>query len=71
MSREARLAKVLPLVRDCLDRCFREDNPREAIREYIDRLKCDPQWTEADLKEFEATTDRAIALRCQRGNSAW
>ena len=61
MIRETRLAKVLPVVQECLEHCLRAEDPAREVAQFLERLQGDPAWNDADRQEIETATRRALA----------
>jgi hypothetical protein len=63
MRRADTLLKTMTAVQSCLSECLREAFPLDALQRYVDRLRRDPQWQDAELQEVETTARRAILSR--------
>jgi hypothetical protein len=65
MNREQRLFKLMTAVRDCLQTCTVSGSPRQALSSYMQRLRNDPHWTDAEIQEVEQTAGMALAAEHQ------
>lgn len=48
-------AKINSAVRDCLGRCYWQQEPLSVVADYMSELRRRPGWTEAELITMEAT----------------
>ena len=61
MIRESRLSKILPVVQECLRHCLNAEDPAREVAQFLERLRSDPAWNDADRQEIETATRRALA----------
>jgi hypothetical protein len=52
--------KINRAVRECVGRCFRSQTPLTALAEYVEQLKADPSWAEAEILRVETTVLRMV-----------
>jgi hypothetical protein len=52
------VTKINQAVKDCLQRCYREESPFSAIGKYLEQLRKQPGWTDADIFLVESTALR-------------
>jgi hypothetical protein len=60
MRRTDHLLKTLSAVRRCLDECLHDANPLVALDKCLRELRLNPEWTDAEIEEVEATARKAI-----------
>ena len=60
--RQATKDKVFSAVRNCLDRCYRANDPLVQATEFIDRLRYDPGWSQREIVEVETMVLTAVRV---------
>jgi hypothetical protein len=53
--------KINAAVRDCLDQCYKSDQPLNCLADFTHRLRSDPGWRDAEVQEFETTVRRVLS----------
>lgn len=52
--------KVESAIQSCLDECRASHTPFTLLAEWLDNLKADPSWSEAELREFQVRVVRIL-----------
>lgn len=52
--------KIESAVQDCLEECRASSTPFTLLAEWLESLKKDPTWTEAELREFKLRVVRVL-----------
>jgi hypothetical protein len=60
MRRSDQLLKTMSALRRCLDECLQDASPLATLDKYLKELRQNPDWTDAEIAEMEATARRAI-----------
>lgn len=66
MRRDDHLFKTMSAAKVCISECLKASIPLDSLAEYLDFLRSDPQWTEAEIGEVEATARKAIDAATRR-----
>jgi hypothetical protein len=66
MRRADYLLKTMTALRLCLEQCRRQPSPLAALDEHLRELRKNPELTDAELAEIEATARRALAACAPR-----
>ena len=53
--------KINIAVRECLDRCYKSDQPLNCLADFTLRLRDDPDWRDAEVQEFETAVRRVLS----------
>ena len=53
-------SKIESAVQDCLDECRASPTPFTLLAEWLENLKSDPDWTEAERREFKLRVVRVL-----------
>lgn len=53
-------AKINQAVKNCLKQCYSAVNPLAALASCVSELKTRPDWTLAEIAQFEATVRRML-----------
>lgn len=53
--------KINAAVRECLDACYKSEQPLNCLADYAMRLRGHPDWREAEIHEFETTVRRILS----------
>jgi hypothetical protein len=64
--REATKQKVNLAVKACLERCFGAEDPLVQATDYLERLRRDPAWIDAEIAEVEAMVLKAVTVIVRR-----
>jgi hypothetical protein len=54
-------AKISAAVRDCLDQCQRTEFPLANLAVFLESLRLDPNWNEAEVQQVETTVRRILS----------
>lgn len=57
---QQQLTKVESAVQECLDECRDSHTPFTQLAHWLDRLKSDPAWGAAELREFQLRVVREL-----------
>ena len=57
---DPRAERINEAVRECIARCCQQPNPLACVAETMARLRADPAWTEADVREVELAVQRIL-----------
>lgn len=53
-------SKIESAVQDCLEECRASQTPFTLLAEWLEDLKSDPAWTEAECREFRVRVVRVL-----------
>ena len=53
--------KMNAAVQECLETCYESLKPLDCLSSYTARLRADPAWEAAEVREFEAVARRMLA----------
>jgi hypothetical protein len=70
MRRDEHLLKTMSAVKVCIGECLKAPSPPDSLQKYLDSLRSDPQWNEAEIAEVEATAKKAIDAASRRSAPA-
>ena len=48
-------------IQECLEACYRALRPLDCLSSFAARLRADPGWREAEVREFETVVTRMLA----------
>lgn len=54
----------------CLRDCDASSTPYEVVGEYVANMKASPNWTEAEITEFQTRVLRALLGRLRKGDES-
>jgi hypothetical protein len=60
MRHEDKLFKTMSAVQGCVKECLHAGAPLAALKSYLQRLRCNPHWAEAEVAQVEAAARRAL-----------
>jgi hypothetical protein len=52
--------RINAAIRECLDKCYASQTPLPCLAEYVDLLRADPTWREADVLEVEVAVRQML-----------
>lgn len=59
--------RINSAIRDCLDRCYRSDNPTGCVAAFMQELRDDGTWSQQELHIVYSTVIRMLrALNAER-----
>ena len=47
-------------IHDCLNECYKSDNPLAIVAEFVSRLRADPNWNDSEIDDFEVAIRRIL-----------
>lgn len=54
-------AKMNAAMQECLEACYESLRPLDCLSSYAAKLRADPDWRPAEVREFEAVARRILA----------
>ena len=66
MRREDKLFKTMSAVQGCVRECLGANRPLTALKRYVQRLRQNPEWAEAEVNEVEAVARRTLEAATKR-----
>jgi len=64
---EEQLAKIESAMAECLELCRATDRPFMRLTAFLDKLKADTTWTDAERIELQTRVIRVLVYRMQGG----
>lgn len=55
-------------IKDCLELCYQNSMPLGALGEFMDRLRADPSWNEAEIEQVERGVLQMLAALSGRSD---
>ena len=52
--------KINAAIHDCLNECYKSDNPLAVVATFVGRFRADPTWTESEIEDFEVAIRRIL-----------
>lgn len=52
--------KINVAIHDCLNECYKSENPLAVVAAYVTRLRADPTWAESEIDDFETAIRRIL-----------
>jgi hypothetical protein len=66
MRREDKLFKTMSAVQGCVRECLGTNRPLTTLRQYVQRLRQNPEWAESEVNEVEAVARRTLEAAKKR-----
>jgi len=60
MRRDDHLFKTMSAAKVCITECLKAPTPLDSLAKYLEFLRSDPQWSDAEIAEVAATARKAI-----------
>jgi hypothetical protein len=70
MRRDDHLFKTMSAAKTCIADCLQAPAPAVSLAKYLEFLRSDPQWSEAEITEVETTARKAIDAVSARTTAA-
>jgi hypothetical protein len=52
--------KINTAIHDCLNECYKSENPLAVVAAFVERLRADPTWNDSEIEDFEVAIRRIL-----------
>ena len=61
--------KIQSAVQECLDDCYSSSNPLDVVAQYMDRLRRNPLWNDAEIDRVELAVHQMLSLLVSKSSA--